>query len=153
MAVAAQEFLLFEAGGRSFGFRIDIVEQVVTAVRPMTLPHAPAAIEGIFNLHGTAVPVVDLNAWFGDPPRDVRLDDLFVVLRIPGRAIALHVERANGVSTIADAAIQSADNAMVGAARFLGVAMSDNGIVFLPDIEAFVAAIQSLESFDEATAA
>jgi len=153
MAVVTREFLLFEAGGRSFGLHIDDVERVVHAVRPVPLPHSPAAIEGIFNLHGAAVPVLDLSVWFGEPPKEVRLDDLFVVLRTSGRKVALHVERALGVWEIPAASVQPADSALVSAGHFHGVTMIDSHIVFLPDIQSFLAAVEQVQTYNEATAA
>ncbi len=57
------------------------VECVVPAVRPVPLPHAPAGFEGIMNLRGIAVAVLDLRAWFGDAPREIQLDDLLIVLQ------------------------------------------------------------------------
>lgn len=153
MAVVMREFLLFEAGGRSFGLRIGDVERVVHAVRPVPLPHGPAAIEGIFNLHGTAVPVIDLGVWCGEIAKEVRLDDIFVVLHVGERRVALHVESAQGVVEVPDTSIQPAGSAMMPAAHFHGVAMLERGVVFLPDVESFLAAAQFAQGFGETVAA
>jgi len=153
MAVVMRKFLLFEAGGRSFGLRIGDVERVVHAVRPAPLPHGPAAIAGVFNLQGTAVPVIDVGVWCGELAKEVRLDDLFVVVRAHGRCVALHVESAQGVIEIPDTSIQPAGSAMMPAAHFHGVAMLERGVVFLPDVENFLAAAKTAQAFDQATAA
>lgn len=147
-----REFLLFEAGRRVFGLPIGDVERVVHAVRPVPLPHGPAAIEGLFNLHGTAIPVLDLNVWFGDAPRDVGLSDLLIVLRAGSARVALHAERARGVAVIASSAIQPAATVLASAERFSGVAMIENEIVLLPDVASFLAAVKHIE-LREATAA
>lgn len=138
------EILVFEAGARSFGLPIGDIERVVPAVRPVPLPHAPAAFEGILNLQGTAIPVLDLCAWLGDAPREVRLEDLMIVLRTGSTHVALHVERARGVFEIASASIQPAETILPSARHFAGVAMVEGGIVFLPDVANFIAAAQKI---------
>jgi chemotaxis signal transduction protein len=152
MSQVLREILLFETGGRTFGLPIGDVERVVHAVRPVPLPHAPAFIEGLLNLHGTAIPVLDLNIWFGEPPREVGLSDLMIVLRAGSARVALHAEHARGVAAIAVSSIQSADTILGSAEHFSGVVMIEDEIVLLPDVASFLAAAKHIE-LREATAA
>jgi chemotaxis signal transduction protein len=148
-----REILVFEAGGRAFGLAIGDIERVVHAVRPLPLPHGPAFIAGLLNLHGTAIPVLDLNAWFGDSPREVGIEDLMIVLRAGAARVALHVERARGVAAIAAAAVQPASSVLAHPQHFSGVVMIDDEIVLLPDVESFLAAVKEAEVPRKATAA
>ncbi len=152
MSRMTREILLFEAGGRTFGLPLENVERVVHAVRPVALPHGPAVIEGLLNLHGTPIPVLDLNVWFGDAPREVALNDLMIVLRAGVKRVALHAARARGVVSIAASSVQPATSVLASADHFSGVAMIENEIVLLPDIESFLAAVKHVE-LREATAA
>jgi purine-binding chemotaxis protein CheW len=147
-----REILLFDAEGRTFGLPLENVERVVHAVRPMPLPHVPAVIEGLLNLHGTAIPVLDLNVWFGDVPREVGLNDLMIVLRAGFLRVALHATRARGVVSIASSSVQPATSVLASADHFSGVVMIESEIVLLPDIESFLAAVKQIE-LREATAA
>jgi purine-binding chemotaxis protein CheW len=147
-----REILLFEAGCRTFGLPLENVERVVHAVRPVPLPHGPAVIEGLLNLNGTAIPVLDLNVWFGDAPSEVGLNDLMIVLRAGVLRVALHAARARGVVSIAASAVQPATSVLASADHFSGVVMIENEIVLLPDIESFLAAVKHIE-LREATAA
>lgn len=152
MSEVTREILLFEAGGRMFGLPVDDVERVVHAVRPVPLPHGPAFVEGLLNLHGTAIPVLDLNVWFGDAPREVGLSDLMVVLRAGSACVALHAERARGVATIAASVVQPAATVLASDDHFAGVVMIQNEIVLLPDVTSFLAAVKNI-ALCEATAA
>jgi chemotaxis signal transduction protein len=109
-------------------------------------------IEGLLNLHGTPIPVLDLNVWFGDAPREVALNDLMIVLRAGVKRVALHAARARGVVSIAASSVQPATSVLASADHFSGVAMIENEIVLLPDIESFLAAVKHVE-LREATAA
>lgn len=139
-----RELLVFETSGRCFGIAIEDVERVVPALLPMPLPESPAAIAGLINLGGKAVAVLDLGVWFGKSPRTIALDDLLVVLRVGPRRVALHVEKARGVFSIAASAIQPAESVLPDAKHFCGVVMLGADIVLLPDIADFLAAADSL---------
>jgi purine-binding chemotaxis protein CheW len=152
MTLTTHEILVFETEGRLFGLPIGDVERVVPAVRPAPTPHAAAAFEGIVNLHGAAAMVLDLCAWFGDAPREMRLDDLLILLRAGTRPVALHVERARGVVTIAASAIRPAESVLASPRHFTGVVMIEGAVVFLPDVESFLRAIVELR-MTEASAA
>lgn len=152
MSQVVREILLFEAGGRMFGLPVADVERVVHAVRPVPLPHGPVFIEGLLNLHGTAIPVIDLNAWFGDAPREVGLNDLMIVLRAGSARVALHAEGANGVAAVAASEIQAAESVLASGKHFSGVVMIEDEIVLLPDVAGFLGAVKNIES-REVTAA
>lgn len=152
MTLGTREILVFEAGGRLFGLDLGDVECVVPAIRPVPLPHAPDGFEGIINLRGIAVAVLDLRAWFGDAPRDIQLDDLLIVLHAGTSRVALHVERAHGVVTISPSDIQPAQSPMPSARYFRGVVMIEGGILLLPDVASFLSAAEHV-ALPEATAA
>lgn len=71
MAVATsdevfEQFLLFRIGEESFGLPIGAVDQVTLLPEKLTrLPKAPAFIEGLMNLRGTAIPIIDQATRFG----------------------------------------------------------------------------------------
>ena len=152
MTLGTREILVFEAGGRLFGLGIGDVECVVSAVRPVPLPYAPPGFEGILNLRGAPIAVLDLRAWFGDTPREIQLDDFLIVVRAGARRVALHVERAHGVMAIAASSIRPAQSVVPSARHFAGVAMVEAGIVFLPDVAGFLSAAENV-ALPEATAA
>lgn len=139
MTFKAREILVFEADGRLFGLDIGDVECVVPAVRPIPLPHPVPGFEGILNLRGKAVAVLDLSAWFGAAQGEIQLDDLLVVLR----GVALHVRRVRGVVEIAASSVQPAQSFLPSARHFAGVVMVEGDIVFLPDVAGFLAAAEN----------
>ncbi len=119
MTFGTREILVFEADGRLFGLDIGDVECVVPAVRPIPLPHAVPGFEGILNLRGKAIAVLDLGAWFDAAQGEIQLDDLLIVLR----GVALHVRRVRGVVAIAVSSIQPAQGFIPSARHFEGVVM------------------------------
>jgi purine-binding chemotaxis protein CheW len=61
-------FVLFQIGDQAFGLPAAVVETIVTCPERLTkLPRSPDFIEGVMNLHGRVVPVVDQRKRFGAP--------------------------------------------------------------------------------------
>jgi purine-binding chemotaxis protein CheW len=59
-------FVLFQIGDQTFGLPAEVVETVVQRPDRLTkLPRSPDFIEGVMNLHGRVVPIVDQRRRFG----------------------------------------------------------------------------------------
>ena len=57
---ATEQFIVFRLGGEEFGLPISAVDEMVRVPEALTrLPSAPAFIEGVMNLRGRVVPVID----------------------------------------------------------------------------------------------
>jgi purine-binding chemotaxis protein CheW len=60
IATVAQQFLVFRLGGQDYGLPVAAVEEVVRLPETLTpVPRAPAFVEGVMNLRGRIVPVID----------------------------------------------------------------------------------------------
>lgn len=138
MSERQREILLLEASGRRFGFDVAEVLRIVPAVRSVPLPHSSSAIEGIINLHGQTVPVVDLCAWIGGAPKVPDLGDLLVILNIAGHCIAVRADRAEGV-VLAAATAGLAEDRAAQPAHFAAIALIEDKIVLLPELSSFLA--------------
>ena len=88
------ETLVFEVGGRRYGLAAFEVVELVRVVAVVRLPKAPEWIEGVVNLRGRVVPVIDLRARLGLPARAIELSDHLIVAQGRDFPIALRVDRA-----------------------------------------------------------
>jgi purine-binding chemotaxis protein CheW len=89
-----REVLIFEVGGRRFGLLAAEVRELVRAVTIVPLPMAPTTVEGVINLRGRVVPVLDLRPRLGLPARAVEPSDHLIIARAGERTVALRVDRA-----------------------------------------------------------
>jgi purine-binding chemotaxis protein CheW len=65
-AETSAQFLLFRIGEADFGLPIDAVVEVARPPAKLTrLPNAPAFVQGVMNLRGQVVPVIDQSSRFG----------------------------------------------------------------------------------------
>ncbi|MET0238870.1 MAG: chemotaxis protein CheW [Sphingobium sp.] len=61
-----EQFLVLRIGAESFGLPIDAVEEVTALPAKLTpLPRAPGFVEGVMNLRGQVIPVIDQAQRFG----------------------------------------------------------------------------------------
>jgi purine-binding chemotaxis protein CheW len=89
------ENLIFEVAGRRYGLPARDVRELVRAVAIVALPLAPQWIEGVVNLRGRIVPVIDLRARLGLPAKAIELTDQFVVAQYREFLVALRIDRSD----------------------------------------------------------
>lgn len=82
-SAASEQFIVFELGGTEYGLPIGSVEEVVRLPETLTrLPRAPDFIEGVMNLRGRVVPVIDQRQRFRLDRMGERRRERIVVVRI-----------------------------------------------------------------------
>jgi purine-binding chemotaxis protein CheW len=131
MVGSSTAFVAFVVGGRRWALPLDAVERVVAMVAIAPLQGAPPAVMGAINVHGEIVPVLDLRARLGLPPRPARADDRLVLARAP-RLVALPVDEVLGTLDLPTAAGELLPDA--------GVALLPDGLVAVYDLDAFLSA-------------
>lgn len=106
------EILVFEVEGLRFGVRSEDVVQVLRAASLAALPQAPEAIEGVLNLRGSLVPVLDTRRLLGLPAKEMQHTDHLIVVIADGQMVTLRADRATDLvrleNDLADAADSSA---------------------------------------------
>jgi len=75
---ATAQIVTFQVGQEEFGLDISIITEALRPLKITPLPHMPRFIEGMINLRGTLIPVVDLRKRFGltniqNDPRKMRM--------------------------------------------------------------------------------
>jgi purine-binding chemotaxis protein CheW len=78
-----EQFIIFQLGGEEYGLPIASVDEVVRVPEVLTrLPRAPAFIEGVMNLRGRVVPVIDQRRRFKVEGGSERRRERIVVVRM-----------------------------------------------------------------------
>src|SRR5579862_1673305 len=60
-----EQFLTFQLAGQRYGVEILRVQEIKGWEKPTRLPHAPPFVQGVINLRGAVVPILDLRKRFG----------------------------------------------------------------------------------------
>jgi purine-binding chemotaxis protein CheW len=121
------------------------VREVLPAVLPIRPPHAPAILEGLINLRGSIVPILDLRYRLGLPPRPLRPSDHFVVVSAGLCDVALRVDRALTTITVEPADIEEAQPLTCGSPLVAGIVKRPDGLMLIYDLPAFLSETEARE--------
>jgi purine-binding chemotaxis protein CheW len=132
------EFLVFELGGRRYGLPAGDVQEIVRAVPPVPLPGAPDLIEGVVNVRGNVIPVLDLRRRFGLPPRPVEHTDHLVIARAAGRLVALRVDHAVDLVQAAEADVEDVAGTAEGGRTAARIVKLSGDLVLIGDLRALL---------------
>jgi len=97
----------FRIGRETFGLPISIVREIVRVPDITSVPNAPDYIEGVINLRGRIIPVVDLRKRFGEKVGEPSKKNRVVVVELEGRSIGLIVNSASEVLKIPPSEIEA----------------------------------------------
>ena len=139
------DVLVFELGSQSFAVALEHIAEVLRAVALSALPNAPAVVEGIINVRGEVVPVLDIRARFGLEPKAIGLDDHMLLAIAGQRRVALRVDRALGLARVRPIFLQQASNLPRNLPHVAGVAVLPDGLLLLHDLQAFLAESESAQ--------
>jgi len=130
--------LLFTLDSHRFALPLDRVREIVHAVEITPLAGAPGVVEGVVDVRGAVVPVLDVRARFRLPARPVRLSDHLVLAEGAGRLVALRVDRAVGMEEVPPEAMTMPGANDPAMAHLAGVVTLDDGMVLVHDLDAFL---------------
>jgi purine-binding chemotaxis protein CheW len=130
------EVLVFEIGEQRYGIPVSGVREVVRAVTLVRLPGGPAIVEGIINMRGRVVPVLDLRARFRLPAKDPEHTDHLIVGWAGPRLVAVRADRALGLVALDSTEIEDPGSVTAGVEYITGVAKVRDGLLLIHDLGA-----------------
>lgn len=120
---AALQLVTFEVGDEEFAIDILRVKEINRMMEITRVPQSPAGVEGVVNLRGTIVPIVDLRKRFGcelnlnvsseaDEPQHTRSSPhhlkRIIVVEVGGRSLGFIVDRVNQPLHLSASAVEPA---------------------------------------------
>ncbi len=130
------QLVVFELENEKYGVDIASVEGIIKMQEITRLPHAPEFIEGITNLRGTIVPVVDLRTRFGlsrkEPTRDTRI----VIANMDGSKVGIIVDAVTQVIRVPEDRIEPPPqmSVTINSAFIKNIAKLESELVILLDL-------------------
>jgi purine-binding chemotaxis protein CheW len=109
IAVARRQFLVFRLGAEEFGLPIAAVDEVAAAPEKITrLPKTPKFLEGVVNLRGEVLPVIDQRRRFDMADAEASSQRRLLVVRSERHRAGLLVDDIAGVVSAPEADIAPA---------------------------------------------
>jgi purine-binding chemotaxis protein CheW len=101
------ELACLEVRGQTYGVDVQQVREIVRAQALTPLPRAPVLVEGVIDLRGVIVPVVDLGRALGGAPIADAAASRIAIVEIDGMAFGLRADAASEVLSVAGSEVQS----------------------------------------------
>ncbi len=130
------QLVVFNLADEHYGVDIGAVESIIK-LQPITaVPHAPSFVEGVTNLRGAVLPVIDLRRRFGLPAEKDTRDSRIVVVEIDGAQVGMIVDAVTEVLSVSEEDIEPPPSIVttVDSAFITGIAKVDSRLIILLDL-------------------
>jgi purine-binding chemotaxis protein CheW len=136
----SSQFVGFELADQQYAFRIEQIQEIVIPDQVTPTPQVPDYCEGVSNLRGTIIPIINLRKLFGMEPRAADGETRTIVVNVGERTMGCTVDMVSQVIRIPEDDIQAApDTVTAGGADYIfGFARLDGRLVILLDINALL---------------
>jgi purine-binding chemotaxis protein CheW len=127
----------FRVGRETFGLPISEVREILRVPEITAMPNAPEAVEGVMNLRGRIVPVIDLGRMFGSKSAEAADKRRVIVVEHAGRNLALLVHSASHILRIAQSEVEPTRDVLPeGHAEYVsGMGKLNDRLVILLDLK------------------
>ena len=95
-----RQLVVFDLNEEAYGVDISQVREIIRMQEITRVPRAPEFIEGVINLSGKVIPVVDLRTRFSMPGTERTDEHRIVVVDVDGQDIGMVVDAVTEVSRI-----------------------------------------------------
>ena len=134
----ADPLVVFRLDDWRCALRLATVERIFPAVEMVALPKAPEIVQGVIEVQGRVVAVVNVRKRFHLPQRDMSLSDHLILARTSTRAVGLVVDGVLGVVEPSAEEMTPADKILSKLEFMEGVVKLDDGLVFIHNLDTFL---------------
>jgi purine-binding chemotaxis protein CheW len=146
-----KQLILFTLGKGYFGIPIENVFEIKKIEDITVVPKAPKFIEGVINLRGNIIPVIDLRKRFGMEKIDVIKKTKIIIVEIGKRQFGLIVDSVAEVLTLSGDQIDKALPSASGLkSDFIeGIAKYDDKLIIILDISKILQSDEEIKIEDK----
>ena len=108
------QLVVFVLASEEFACNIADVREVLKMIRITPLPRSLDFVEGVINLRGEVIPVIDLRKRFNLPAVDRTDESRIIIVEVEERMVGLTVDSVSEVIRLSNKQIQEAPNQVAG---------------------------------------
>lgn len=143
----SNQFVIYQLAGEQFGVDIAAVESIIKMQEIAAVPQAPEFVEGVTNLRGEVLPVIDLRKRFEIPAAENTDDARIVVVEIDGQHVGMIVDAVTEVLTLEDDSIEAPSALVIGSTVdfITGIAKVEDQLVTIIDLSKVLLTDEAIE--------
>ncbi len=134
---STKQFVGFRFGAEDYAIPITMIQEIIV-MKPITrMPGVPEFIEGLINLRGSVIPVVNFRKLLGMQAKDLDDDTRIIIVNFEDRTLGYIVDEVTEVMRISSEDIQPTPAAIASASKrhIAGLAKLEDRILIILDIE------------------
>jgi purine-binding chemotaxis protein CheW len=130
------QLVSFRLGSEEYGVDIAQVQEIIRLVEITHVPRAPHFMEGVINLRGQLIPIIDLRTRFGMPRVAATKSTRIVVTEIANKRVGMVVDSVSEVLNIPTDHVEEAPDmvAGVGTEYIAGVGKINDRLIIMLDL-------------------
>jgi purine-binding chemotaxis protein CheW len=133
----SEQLVVFGLADEYYGVEIGAVNTIIRMQEITEIPRSPEFVEGVINLRGSIIPVIDLRKRFSLPVGEVTKASRIVVVEAAGQLIGMVVDAVTETLRLSQESIEPPSPIVtsVDSEYVRGVGKLDNRLVILLDLD------------------
>ncbi|MGG3841950.1 chemotaxis protein [Anoxybacillus kestanbolensis] len=133
------EIVEFLIGDNRFAINVIKVKEIIHPIAPTKVPHAHPYIEGIIELRGEVLPLIDLAKALGFGPSNNPAQDKYIVAQFNQQKVVFHVHNVTQIHRISWKQIEKPSQIYQGLeSQIIGVVKLNGNMILLLDFEKII---------------
>ncbi|WP_078060712.1 chemotaxis protein CheW [Desulfotomaculum copahuensis] len=143
---AELQLVVFRLKEQAYGADIGQVLEIIRATGITAIPGAPSFVDGVINLRGQVIPVIDTARRLGLPPAVTGEGTRIIIVDVDGITAGLIVDGVSEVLRLPASSVRPAPAAVggVNAAYLQGIALLEERLIILVDMTRVLQADEKL---------
>ena len=132
------QLVVFQLGGEEFGVEIMQVQEIIRMPDLTRIPQSPEYVEGVINLRGKIIVVVNLDTKFALHSKELDEDSRIIIVEVGGNVVGMVVDSVSEVMRLSASNVEPAPDIIstkVKADYLKGVGKLDERLLILLDLE------------------
>ncbi|MCP4569274.1 MAG: chemotaxis protein CheW [FCB group bacterium] len=128
------QLVRFRVGSEQYGLDILRVLEIIRMPPITRVPQAPPIIDGVINLRGRVIPIINTRRRFGLEEKESDSDSRIVIVEISGDHVGLVVDAVQEVLRIQQTSVEAPPQLAHGAEYISGISRLDDSLLILLDL-------------------
>lgn len=137
------QLVTFRIGEEEFGVDILAVQEIIRLMQITMVPRAPEFIEGVINLRGKVIPVINMRTRFSKEPHEPDSNTRIVVMELDQKIVGFLVDGVSEVLRIPANTVEGPPPVVagIGSEYIRGIGRLDNRLLILLDLDNLLGSI------------
>ena len=131
--MAEKQYVIFKLNQEEYGIEISNVKEITNYKEGIKVPNAPNFVDGVINLRGDVVPIINLKKRFNLDITEIEKNSRVIITNINGKLVGFVVDDASQVLTINDDDVESPPELILNGNRqfVTGIGKVDDEIIII----------------------